>query len=118
MQTVTTGMAATTREEIIRLCRQYMANPNAIIMCIQGKLLLLFSVQCMCTAWCISFILDDALMCVSNFSALVKHSHTRQRKLPLVKHIIYLTYHNIVVCPIVVFVFHISVVFRVFFVYI
>ena len=36
MQTVTTGMAATTREEIIRLCRQYMANPNAIIMCIQG----------------------------------------------------------------------------------
>ena len=35
ISTVTTGMARDTREAIFGICRKYMSNPNAIILCVQ-----------------------------------------------------------------------------------
>ena len=35
ISTVTTGMARDTREAIFDICRKYMSNPNAIILCVQ-----------------------------------------------------------------------------------
>ncbi|XP_014677136.1 PREDICTED: dynamin-like 120 kDa protein, mitochondrial [Priapulus caudatus] len=37
LQTQTTEMSPDTRESIRRLCKQYMENPNAIVLCIQGN---------------------------------------------------------------------------------
>ena len=44
-QTVTTGMAADTKSSIQKLITNYMGNPNAIILCIQGKQLEPFQVS-------------------------------------------------------------------------
>ena len=45
LQTVTTGMAADTKSSIQKLITNYMGNPNAIILCIQGKQLESFLVS-------------------------------------------------------------------------
>jgi optic atrophy protein 1 len=39
LQTETIGMASDTKNAITRLANNYMSNPNAIILCIQGRLI-------------------------------------------------------------------------------
>ena len=40
LQTETIGMASDTKNAITRLANSYMSNPNAIILCIQGRLII------------------------------------------------------------------------------
>jgi hypothetical protein len=45
LQTETIGMASDTKNSITRLANSYMSNPNAIILCIQGKCFVLILID-------------------------------------------------------------------------